>query len=155
MSGAGSSRAGTAPYGVGTPAAAPIPGGRNRERIIDNRVTNSRYIDPVTKDYVMNADGRWVGVDGVRGAMHIAVATVRNSSAFLMGHELDKIRTIGPAIDKEIEATFRTGCAHLTDAKLAEILSVTTVRVKDGALRIRLSWKDLTTTKIESTELDL
>lgn len=153
MAGLGLFPLGTAPYGLGTPAVAPILGGR----ILDDgqgAQTGSRAIDEASRQYVFDATGRAMGMSDARQMVLLAVATVLGSSASVtLGHDLAGIEDITADFDRRVEGALRDALAHLTSNGTIEIVAITVTRFgpvgtgQENGAYIRLRWRDLTDPK--------
>ena len=153
MSGAGSSPAGLGPYGVGSPVAAPVPGGSVNRIAATARQEGGRYIDPETKDYVFDEYGRTVGYSNARQLVYLRLKTQLGTSVVkTLGNELHKIDRIGAGFAKRVENTIRAAMADLVNAKLIEIVSISAEKIQPGRSFIRFKWRDLTT-KQEHSDL--
>lgn len=97
--GAGFCPAGFAPYGSGTPDAAPIPGGSLLRDTLTGLTLSSRKIDPATGDFVMDAFGRIEGMTAGQQAMYIAF---KGENVFA------GVDVIGPNFDREIRSRVST-----------------------------------------------
>jgi hypothetical protein len=145
MAGLGLQPAGTSPAGFGMPQATVL--------IDENGFgQGSRRIDPVTRDYVIAADGRAVGMQNVQHLVHMAIHTDRTSSAVRdLGNELATIKTITANFEHRILSVLTRAVQHLIDAKLIEVLGFTTFIVGPdggqprGRAVGRFRFRDLTT----------
>jgi len=145
MPGFGSQPYGSSPYGIGTPTTATSPGGAVLRHPEAATQTGSRRIDPVTRDYVTDENGRTLGMGDVQQLVAIAFATVKNSSAVQgLGQDLSSIESITDNVDRRVAEVIESALAHLTQRKLVELIGVTTTRLHSGALRINVRWRDLT-----------
>src|SRR5713101_6487420 len=79
FSGAGSSGAGSTFAGFGTPAAANIPNFNLYKTVLGNNRT-CRLIDPISKDYVLDDFGNFVGQTNAQQLVYLALVTARDSS---------------------------------------------------------------------------
>lgn len=150
MSGFGKQPAGTSPYGLGTPAVAPVPGGVVLRNELTGRSEGGRYIDPITKDYTFDDHGRLLGMPNVRQMVQLALSTTRGTSAVKdLGNELSKVDRITANVERRVRDICTLATRHLIDARLIEVVSVTTERAKATALRIRFKYRDLTTSEEE------
>lgn len=142
------------PYGSGTSSAAPVAGGGLLINKSTNESTGSRFIDPRTKDYVLDANGKALGMNDVAQLVHVAVSTDRGSSAVRnLGQELARIDRISPNFARRVSDTL-VGCVqHLVDLGLIEVVDifVDTVKYVPGRAYARLVWRDLT---VNSSDAD-
>lgn len=152
MSGAGLQPAGTSSAGIGAPLA-----GNPQSGVVfqgqDSASNGSRYIDPHTRDYVINSDGRIAGTPNVPHLVQFAITTERNSSAVRsIGQELRKLDRITPNFEKRVLSVLTDALQPLIDARLVEVVgfasfksSSTDKGVSSGRVYGRLLWRDLTT----------
>jgi hypothetical protein len=154
MSGFGSQPLGSTPYGLGTPASAPIPGGAVLRNPATNASTGSRRIDPKTGDYVLDDSGRILGMSDTQQLVFMAVLTVRGSSAMAtLGHRLDDIETMGSSFEREVEATYQEALADLVARRLIEIVAIDVRRLHPGAAYIKVRWRDVESAEEHDLEI--
>lgn len=144
--GVGPSPLGGAPYGFGTPAEAPIPGGAIN-RGADGRQYGSPAIslDPQTRgQYVFDEFGRRKGTPDVRHMVTLALATVRGSCVVTtLGHRFREVRKITESYPQEQQTRVEEALDELLRRKLISINSVT-VEPRNGAPAVtRVSITDL------------
>lgn len=145
-SGLGSQGFGSTPYGLGTPAVAPSQGGAIFRDASTGLSTGSRMIDPVTKDYVFDSNGRILGMPDVHQLVLLAVSTRKGSSAMReLGQELERIPRITANTARRVDSTLRASVQHLVDQGLITVTG-TTVETGDARIRAVLLWRDLTAT---------
>lgn len=153
MSGAGLQGAGLTPAGFGTPATATVPGGAFLRDTKTGKSLGARKIDPNTKDYVLDSNGRLLGVDYVRHVVQMSIHTERGSAAVQeMGHRLRLIDRITPNIEAQILATLTEAVQPLVDQGLIAVVGFSHFvagndanGMKRGAVYGRFLWRDLTT----------
>lgn len=145
--GAGIQPAGASPAGFG----APTQTGLGSNVILpDSRVGGShgsRKIHPVTRDYVMNDEGRIEGMNNVQQLVQLAVT---NAEPALM--ELDKLDS---SFEKGVLAILSTAVAPLVEQGLVEVVGVTVRMNKEGGLKpgqavTKFNWRDRTTNEERS-----
>jgi hypothetical protein len=159
MSGAGIQAAGTTSAGFGTPSTATVPEGAFLRDTKTGRSLGARQIDPNTRDYVLDTNGRILGVNYVRHVVQMSVHTERGSSAVQeMGHRLRTIQRITPNIEQQILTTLTEAVQSLINQGLIEVIGFTHFVAGDGvnglnrgAVYGRFQWRDLTT-NLEHTE---
>lgn len=149
---AGSSGAG---YGVAS-SAIPLKG-----RITPNdigRSTGARFIDARKGDYVINEDGRCIGMTPGQQAVYLAAKTVRGTSAVKsMGQTLSEIEVITENAKSAVEQKLNEALQPAVDGGLITIVDFDNFKAgpRDGLIpgRMygRLRWRDLSTSK-EHTE---
>lgn len=153
MSGSGIQRAGRTPAGFGTSTAANVfEGGFLRDEVT-NATLGARLINPKTKAFVLDSNGRLLGMKSVRQAVLIAIHTVRNSSAVRdLGNRLTSIKRIGASFEKQVLDVLTEALRPLITAGLVEVVGFSQFRAGDGsngmlpgAVFGRLKWRDLTT----------
>jgi hypothetical protein len=152
--GLGTSPLGTGPYGYGTPPVAPSPDGPLFADATLGTTGTGRFIDPVTRQYVFDANGRIAGQGTVPQKVFLAYATVKGSSiSATLGEDYSEVQTIGDDFIKIMTAKAIEPVQALIDAKLLAIDSVSVERSGTSAAIIRVNWKDLTTGREGTTTL--
>lgn len=146
MSGIGNSPFGSGPFGVGTPIAAPTPGGAIFRDPKTGESRTGRYIDPETGRYAFDEFGRVLGQATVPQLVQIAYATVRGSSVIAsLGNRLSTLQTIGSDYAKRIDTLLREPVADLVNAKQMAITKIDVQRLGTSSVIARVYWRDLTT----------
>lgn len=142
MRGAGLQPAGTTPAGFGAPTAS--SSGSNV--VLPDSSTpashGSRKIHPVTRDYVMNSDGRLEGMNNVQHLVQLAV-----TNAALQLQEIDRL---DGSFERAINSILSAALAPLAQQGLLEVLGVSVRMNEEGGLKggqavTTLRWRDLTT----------
>lgn len=162
MSGAGFQPAGTSSAGIGAPTE-----GNPQDGVVftgqDGTSNGSRYIDAITRDYVMDANGRITGMPNVPHLVQFAILTEKNSSAVRsIGQELKSLDRITPNFHKRVLGVLTAALQPLIDARLVEVIgfesfksSQTDSGLRPGQVYGRLLWRDLTAAGNEPKELIL
>lgn len=153
MSGAGIQKAGRTTAGYGTSASATVFGGGFLRDEVTGATLGARLIDPKSRDFVLDSNGRLLGMKSVRHAVLIAVHTVRDSSAVRgLGNRLSSIQRIGASFEKQILDILTEALRPLITAGLVEVVGFSQFRAGDGTNGMlpgaafgRLKWRDLTT----------
>lgn len=154
MSGFGSQPFGSSPYGIGTPAVASELGGSLLRDETTGQSWGSRKIDPVTKDYVLDDNGRILGMSDGHQLVLLAVSTTKGSSAMRqLGQDIKSIDRITNNFVRRVDTTLRAAVQHLVDKELIEVLDVTVDVVRPGVTLARLRWRDLASGEVELTEV--
>ena len=151
--GAGLQGAGVTSAGFGTPSTAAVPGGAFLRDTKTGKSFGARKIDPQTRDYVLDSNGRILGVDYVRHVVQMSVHTERYSSAVQeMGHMLRAIDRITPNIEQQIFTTLSEAVQPLVEQGLVEVVGFTNFvagtdlnGMRRGAIYGVFRWRDLTT----------
>lgn len=159
MAGFGHQPAGSTSAGWGTPALADLPGGDILRDPATGARMGSRRINPLTRDYEIDAHGRLLGEMQVRHLVQMAVRTLKGSSAMrTLGLNTSAMSRITGDFERRLAGALTNAVQHLTDAKLIEVLGVSEYRagarggLKEGRVYARFRWRDLTT-KQEHEEL--
>ncbi len=146
MSGYGSQPYGSSPFGIGEAPHAVVPGGAVLRVPSTGASSGSRAVDPKTRDYILDANGRALGMNDVQQLVELAVQTTKNSSAMnSLGQRLGDITVIGDNIERQVRTLLEEALVHLTSTNIIAIVSVTVSRLHPGAIRGELRWRDLTT----------
>jgi hypothetical protein len=156
MAGVGSQGIGGSPYGVGTPAVQTDLGGKLLKRDAMSTQTGSRYIDPVTGDYIVSDTGRIEGMDDVKQLVVLRVKTTRGSAGYQsLGQELLKIDRITSNIQRRVESTLTAALQDLIDAEMIVIIDISVEVARPGTVRARLRWRNLLTNLDDEESLPL
>lgn len=154
MSGFGSQPAGSSPYGIGTPAVATGLGGKILRDSSTGRSTGSRALDPTTKTYLLDSNGRILGMDDLQHLVLMAVSTEKGSSAMReLGHELRKIERITSNFQQRVASTLTAAVQHLVRRKLITVVGVSVQLVRPGVAKAILEWRDTATGETRLTEI--
>lgn len=143
------------PYGTGTPTTAPLATG-NILADSTGTTTGSRFIDPTTRDYVIDSNGRTTGMSNVQQLVYLAVSTDLGSSAVqALGQQLKQIDRITANFERQVTTTLTASVQHIVDQGLMQVVDVIVERVGPSVARARLRWRDLSvdasTTNIQET----
>jgi hypothetical protein len=145
------------PYGSGTPAVAQDGGGLALKNFTSGEQDGSRRIDPLTKDYVLDATtGRIKGMNDTQQLVYMAVATTKGTSAMQsLGQELMLIQRITSNFARRVDSTLRAAVQHIVDRKLIEVVGTQVDVVRPGVARVLLQWRDLASGNEEETLIPL
>jgi hypothetical protein len=153
MAGAGLQKAGTTSAGLGeyAPVAADAGAFLRDERT--GKSLGARKIDPNTRDYVLDDNGRILGLDYVKHAVQMSVHTERGTAAVnTMGHRLRSLDRITPNFERRVLAVLTEALQPLIALGYIEVLGFAAFKAGDdrnglarGAVYGRLRWRDLTT----------
>ncbi len=134
---------GTVPFGYGTPAIA-NPNVGLVFRKTDSSLGNNRFIDPSTRDYVIDTEtGRIVGQDAMQQMVYLALVTVKESSAvFDLGQNFTSIKVITENIEAQITNEVKRALNHLTVKKQITINNIFVERDDRNVIRIHVVWTD-------------
>jgi hypothetical protein len=143
MSGAGLSGFGTSFAGYGE-VSTNIPS--NKTVLIDKftgKSGNTRFIDPLTKDYQFNEQGYAVGGNGIQQLVYLAILTVKNSSVIKdFGQGFTSVKTLGSNYKTLITNEVNNALSDLVKKKLIELVSVD-ISTAGTTSRIIIQWKNL------------
>lgn len=146
MAGAGAQSAGDSSAGTGSPDSPTSYGGRILRDSTTGLTVDARAIDPVARDFVMDANGRLLGMGGVRQMVVLAVSTELESSAQReVGRDFRSIDRMTNDFEQRVDRRLRAALQRLVDAGLIQIQRIVTVRLGTGKSFTRLYWRDLTT----------
>jgi len=131
------------PYGVGTPNTA---AGNTGKAIDDGEGSQqgSRYIDPRSRAYVINDDGRIKGMPNLRHLVLHTLMTELGSSAQPGLGLKPASGVIGRDIEFRRDSDVRNALADLVNRGLIEVVSVTVDRTSRPVLTL-VRFRDLTT----------
>lgn len=149
MSGFGLQPMGVGPFGVGTPATASETAGtpQNDESL---QSKSARYIDPITRQYAFDANGRMRGMGAVPQKVQLIAATVLGSSAVReLGNDIHEIEDAGDDLEVQIRTRWERAYAGMVRAKEIAILAIEIARFSNAGGRVgaktRIRYRDLTT----------
>lgn len=146
MSGFGSQPFGSSPYGIGTPATAPEQGGALLRDTATGQTQGSRKIDPFTRDYVLDENGRLLGVGNIKQLVQLAVSTTRGTAAMRrLGQTLREIDRVSPNFQRRVDHALREAVQHLVNDDLIEVVGTEVEILRPGVAFARLRWRDLET----------
>ena len=153
MSGFGSQPFGSSPYGIGTPATAPEDGGALLRDVDTGQTRGSRKVDPFTRDYVVDTNGRLVGMGNTKQLVLLAVSTKQGSAAMRqLGQTLRDIDRISPNFQRRVDHALRDAVQHLVNSNLIEVVGTEVEVLRPGVAFARLRWRDVET-GLEDEEL--
>lgn len=135
MAGFGDSGFAITPFGSGTPLALVAPPTKPPE--------HAAFIDPVTRDYVLDIEGAAARMPEVRQQMVLAVTTLIGSSSVEPQRGIRQPEKIDENIDRAMLEAVTAATAHVIRAKRATLDAVTTEVVSMGRLRTTISYTDL------------
>lgn len=148
MSGWGSQPFGSSPYGIGTPAVADALGGSTLRDASTGEQLGSRKIDPATGDYVLDENGRILGMSSITQLVLLAVSTTKGSAAMRqLGQELRKIDRITSNLPRRVDNTLRAAVQHIVNRGLIEVVGTEVEVVRPGVVLARMRWRDLSSGK--------
>lgn len=146
MAGVGLQPAGLTPAGVGTPALAPFTAGTVQRSAVNGLSTGARSIDPKTKQYVFDANGRVTGMTSTQQLVQLAVSTTLGSSAVrTLGQSLAKIDRITSNFTRRITDVYTLALGDLVARRLIAIKSIDVQQVQGSRAFVLIKWADLST----------
>jgi hypothetical protein len=120
----------------------------------------SRYIDPVTRDFVLDGNGRVKGHANVRHLVQMAIQTARGSASVRdIGINFDDLEVITGDFQRRLDGVFGEALAHLVRAGYVEPLGVRTYSqgpsdgMPRGRVRMTYEWRDVSSGKTFREEL--
>jgi len=150
LAGSGASGAGSSPAGYGNPTDVNYI---NQDFIIMqgtgmpvalNTLGNSPFIDPVTKDYLMDGYGRFVGADVVQQQVYLAIATAKGSYVNTsFGVSYSSSPTIAPNLQAAIANDVTQALQDLINRKLIVINNISTAQYFNNNIQIKVSWTNI------------
>jgi hypothetical protein len=155
------------PAGIGQPAPYVAPGGsvfRNVDNASPNAQLDARKIDPVTRQYDFDANGRVVGQTTTQQLVLLAFSTVAGTSAMTtLGQTLRRIQVIGPDIVRQVTTILTAAVQPYIDQKLLAILSISVVGrtgngpggLPTGGIVASVRWRDLVKNTDQTTTQSL
>jgi hypothetical protein len=146
--GAGACPVGSSAAGYGVPDRAFAPNNAMLPGIRTGLSQSGRFIDPTTKSYAFQADGRLKGVSTVPQLVQIALSTVLGSSAVAtLGQTFSLIAEKGPDYQRRVTSAIESALANVVKQRLVQIVSVDVqlYPAAPDAGVATLKWRDLTT----------
>jgi hypothetical protein len=143
--GAGLAPAGLSPAGFGTPATGDAVATGTPLRTTQGTSGGGRYIDPQTRDYVVDAEGRLVGIGGVQQRVQLALTTTAGSSILTTLGLAAWPDTITDAIEAQIGDAVRTALGKLIASGEVTVAGIEVLRPKASAISVRVRWIDTST----------
>ncbi len=155
MAGVGLQSAGTSSAGYGSIS----PINPNSGRVLRDPLvvgsSGSRRIDPFTRDYVVDTDGRLSGMPNVPQLVQLAITTEFNTSAPRgMGHKLKSIDRVTANFEQVVLSVLTNALKRLVDLRLVEVVGFSSFKsgkkdgLQPGQTYGRLQWRDLTTNTV-------
>ena len=137
-------------------AAAPTAGSifRNVDNASSAAQLDGRKIDPVTRQYDFDANGRVVGQTTAQQLVLLALSTTLGSSSMqTLGHTLQSIDVIGPDIQRQVSGILTAALQPYVTAKQIAILSISVVARTAGTSGVIASvrWRDLANNTDQTT----
>ncbi len=151
MSGFGIQPAGTTSAGFGAPSRGAEEGGVILRDVNTGASFGSRSIDPRTGDYVMDENGRLVGMNNVRQLVELAVLNAAPA--------LGAIDRLNDSFERAATAVLTDACEPIVRQGLIAIVGVRGVRIgvrgglRQGQAIYEFLWRDLTTDSEERTTI--
>jgi len=151
MPGFGSAPFGAAPYGIGTPDVEYTPGGKALAIPGPNPSARqprelARFIDPVTKRFVVDSYGHHSGMDAVQQQVYLAIRTVRGRAIpETLGNTVSLIKDIGDGFEEQVRSDLLDALQGLISARRIRVVTIDVDRFPDMATRafIRVRWVNL------------
>jgi hypothetical protein len=100
------------------------------------------YIDPRTRDNVVQTDGELARMPRVRQQMLIAVTTILGSMSTEQTRGIELPKKIDENFARRVEISVRNACKHIVDAKITSVTTDTSIM---GRAIPTVSYTDLTT----------
>jgi len=109
--------------------------------------STARLIDVTTKDYVVNDQGGFVGMDNVEQAVQLAIFTTFNSAVTPIGSTLRNIRVITSTINGIVQNSVQTCLANLINNKQIILGDVIVKSPGSSSVSLYIPFKNLVTGK--------
>lgn len=152
MSGFGNQPFGSTPYSLGAPVVTDGSPGKILQAPETQQTEGSRYINPVTRDFELDENGRFRGQPNVRHLVQHAVQTLKSSSAMReFGLDIEDIEVITADTERRLARALDEAVAHLVAANLIVALGVTrfvagpSEGLTPGRTYTRFAWRDVST----------
>lgn len=105
---------------------------------------DARFIDPSSKDYVVDQYGRTVGDNSIAQQVYLALITTKGSCAnFTLGNDFKKIKTYNSkTIQAQISTQVRLALKTLIDNKSITLINVSVVLSQVQTISIKVEWRN-------------
>jgi hypothetical protein len=151
MSGFGLQPAGTSSAGFGSPTRGASEGGVTLRDTFTGDSFGGRQINPKTGDYVLDANGRLLGMSNVQQLVQLAVMNA--------GPALQEIDRITDSFAQEAGAILAAAVAPIARQGFIAVVGVQDVRLatrdglRQGQAQFAFLWRDLTTDTEQRTAI--
>lgn len=145
------------PYGLSlVPSQVPTPPDRREYVDSNNQIQSGRFIDTTTKDYVLNANGQFVGQDIIKQQVYMSLITIFGSSAQnTLGNTLFQIKLITPNIVSQCQNACQQALANLINNGSVLLNGVNVILNGPGNVIVQVFWTELSTDTQQTTNLPL
>jgi hypothetical protein len=136
----------------------PTPTPPDRREYIgqNNQIQSARLIDITTKDFVLSANGQFVGCDVIKQQVYLSLMTYFNSSAQSnLGNQFFSIRLITPNIVNQCTAAVRLALANLINSGDILFNGCNVILNGPGTVIIQVFWTENNTTTTQTTNLPM
>lgn len=140
---------GVVPAGFGQVNQAPNRPGVPLEATALNHITlGARQIDPTTRDYVFDSNGRLAGMSATAQQVFLSVVTTVGTSAIpTLGSGVGRVRMISDNYQTRIQNLVQVALTSLIRAGQIQLTSVEVTRLPQSSVtQIVIIWTDLTIT---------
>jgi hypothetical protein len=126
-------------FGYGTPETEAPIAGNVLEKSLGGPSGDARYIDPVLRDYVIDANGNTTGTSSVFQQVFLALTTNKGSAInFNFGNQLSSIKTINSSTIQAVVTNYvNQALAFLTKPGTITIVSLNVAQ--DSSVRSRVN----------------
>jgi len=146
MSGLGDSPVGlSTPFGVGVPDEAVAPPTVAPEQ--------ARFIDPISRDYVVADDGEYQRMPRLRQRVLLALTTEQGSSSVLQQFGFNPPNRIDTTFERRATNSVQSALAFLITAKELHLDAVSVALPRPGRVRLSVSYTDLLTGKADTVHI--
>lgn len=140
---------GVAPYGSGTPATAPVPGGSVNRSLTTGRQLGSLAltVDPLAAgQYIFDSFGRRAGMPDAQHMVVLALRTVKGSSVDQdLGQTFAEIRKVTDAFQQDMQSRVQDALSTLIEKKLVRLDAVVAEPGRGQPSFTRVLLTDMTT----------
>lgn len=151
MSGIGLQGAGTTSAGFGSPTRGAEEGGVILRDVKTGASFTGRQIDPRSGDYVLDENGRLLGMSTVQQLVQLAVMNAAPA--------LQEIERLDDGFERAASAILTTACAPIVQQGIIAVIGVRGTRLgvrgglKQGQALYSFLWRDLTTGTEQGTPI--
>lgn len=144
---------GSSIYGYGSPDQATVLSSHLLEGSPNGESHPARYIDPQTRDYVIDENGVTKGQNSVSQQVFLALMTdLGSASVTTLGSEFSKIRTIDESTPAKLRDIVNKALSKLVKANLVKIVDIKTSNLPAG-VTVQVVWQNTGNSSIEVATL--
>lgn len=141
-------------FGYGSPATAATQSGRTLEQVPNGASRDARFIDPYSRDYIIDANGLLAGQSAIQQQVFLAIMTTMGTAANPnVGSQFSHLRTFNPAtFQSQINSYVQQALANLIKTGVISLVGVVASLNSNGVCgNVTVNWIDNTTRQTNQT----